>query len=101
MSNGGKARMTNKWLALKHRFEAALKAMEGKRFDGNALWRLCCLEQALELLEEDPDAASKHLDDFDRTPASQEETDLLKKFPERPAIEGIRTRFDNLGGGIV
>jgi hypothetical protein len=92
--------MANEWTTLMHRFKDRLEAVE-KVHEGSRMWRLCCLEQALELLEEDPDAASKHLDDFDRAPSTQEVADVYKKFEKRPRVEDIRTRFDNLGGGIV
>ena len=93
--------MSTQWLDLRDRFKARLKAVEEKPLEGNAMWRLRCLEHALELLEEDPDAASKYLDDFDRLPSAKEEADIFAKVGERPNLEDIRMRFDNLGGGIV
>jgi hypothetical protein len=95
--------MSIQWMGLINRFKSRLEVVERKDADGNvkALWRLCCLEQALEMLEEDPDAASKHLDDFDRSPSATELVGISAKFPKRPSVEDIRTRFDTLGGGIV
>ena len=94
--------MTIQWNELVDRFREKLETMEKGALDGSsAIWRLGCLEQALELLEENPDAAAKHLDDFERPASIQEISDLADKFDHQPTVEDIRTRFDNLGGGIV
>jgi hypothetical protein len=92
--------MANEWPELMHRFKDRLDLVEEKH-DGSQMWRLCCLAHALELIEEDPEAASRHLDNFDRPPTPQEVSDTFAQFAKRPSVDDMRMRFDNLGGGIV
>lgn len=93
--------MAIQWNDLVERFRDRLKIAERSPAGEVGTWRRCCLEQALEVLEEDPDAASRHLEDFDRPAASKEIAALADKLGKVPNVEDIRRRFDNLGGGIV
>lgn len=93
--------MATRWNDLVERFRDRLKIVERGATGEVGTWRRCCLEQALDVLEEDPDAAAAHLDDFDRPATSREIAALADKLGKVPNVEDIRRRFDNLGGGIV
>jgi hypothetical protein len=93
--------MAIQWNDLVERFRDRLKVAERGTASEVGLWQRCCLEQALDVLEEDPDAASARLDDFDRAATSTEVGDLVGKVGKVPTVDDIRRRFDNLGGGIV
>ena len=93
--------MAIQWNDLVERFRDRLKILERGATGEVGTWRRCCLEQALDVLEENPDAASHHLDDFDRPATSGEAGALADKLGKVPNVEDIRRRFDDLGGGIV
>ncbi len=95
--------MSNQWMDLLDQFRSRLEILEQEQTERGVMgvWRRWCLEQALDLLEENPDAASKHLENFNRTPAPAEVVGISEKFFELPKVKDIRTRFDTLGGGIV
>ena len=93
--------MPTQWNDLIDRFRDRLQAMEKRTPNGSVTWRVWCLEQALEHLEEDPATASKHLDEFDRPATAEEAAAMTSKKGDASRLEDIRRRFDNLGGGIV
>ena len=93
--------MPNQWNSLVDRFRDRLEAMEKRSPGGSVTWRLWCLEQALEHLEENPKEASRHLDEFDRPASTEEAASMSAKIGKASSLEDIRRRFDNLGGGIV
>jgi hypothetical protein len=96
-------RMADEFTVLIERFRERLERLEQGtlRPGGSDVWRRCCLEKALEFIEEDPTEASKWLDEFDRLPDMLEVTGLFDQFDKEPEVKDIRARFDNLGGGIV
>ena len=81
------------------RFEDRLARLEALRHEKPALWQIFHLHNALTALDEDPDTADLHLDEFDRH-------ELEKEYPELeadkvPTVEELRSRFDMIAGGML
>lgn len=82
------------------RFQERLSAMERKTLGGNLTWRFCMLSLALDVIEQNPAQASRFLDDFDRPAPSRDISIIFAKLAERPTLEEMRARFEELKGGI-
>jgi hypothetical protein len=77
------------------RFEERLSAMESGSVGGTQKWRLLILARALDAIEDDREAAMKHLEDFDRRP-SMEDFASSGVASAKPSLGNMRVRFRSM-----